>query len=192
MAAKSSLQSAHMLPPRGAAAPNGLAAPRGRGAPGSIRISYGVIAPPPSLQARDFNVGADFGASARSQSDAIDRAVSDALWLLVDELEAVEHDSLPALADPISHLLSSAAASAAEPTSILTVDEQAGANRDMLGTRSAAMMVSAQPAMLPLDRLATTVMFPTFVSGDETAAKKQKELHKEMLILQGIYTGTVD
>lgn len=131
-------------------------------------------------------------AAQRSADEESDRAVSDALWLLVDELESAPHDELPALADPVSHLRAAAAASAAEPHSIFTADETEGTAGDVLGARAVAASVCGAPPTLPTDRLATTVLFSTFANSDEAVAKKQKEMHKEMLILQGLYTGGND
>lgn len=45
---------------------------------------------------------------------------------------------------------------------------------------------------LPRDRLATTVLFNGFAVGQHTVVGQQKVLHKENLVLQGIYTGTED
>lgn len=131
-------------------------------------------------------------AAAHAADEESDRAVSDALWLLVDELEAVPHDVLPDLADPAAHLRAAAEAAAAEPTAVLTSDEREMTDGDVMGAQLTSMLVCAAPQPLPTDRLATTVMFSSFANSDEAVAKRQKELHKEMLILQGLYTGTND
>ena len=52
-----------------------------------------------------------------------------------------------------------------------------------------ALDCGGRPPVMPGDRLATTLLFPAAAAGDSEAAQRQRKLHKQNEILQGLYVG---
>ena len=84
----------------------------------------------------------------------------------------------------------------AAPPTVLPLAERScvggGAGDDVLEVQSGPALDSgaqAAAAIMPGDRIATTVAWRTAAEGETSEARRQRALHKQMLILQGLFDG---
>lgn len=64
-----------------------------------------------------------------------------------------------------------------------------GAFNDVLGLTAAAADAGIVPVVMPGDRIPSTVPFPAPAEGESSEARRQRALHKQAEVLQGLHVG---
>ena len=64
-----------------------------------------------------------------------------------------------------------------------------GSQNDVLGILGSSIDFGGSSACMPGDRIATTVIFPSAADSESKEARRQRELHKQNEILQGLHMG---
>lgn len=121
-------------------------------------------------------------------------------------IDAAREDGLGSFTRPPDHLVVSdynthdavgattSASRLPRGSDLSTEDARVGGGlcNDITGiARAVALDSSAVAVYFPYDRVATTVLFAAGAEGDSPDADRQREMHRQNLILQGAFTGEV-
>lgn len=129
-------------------------------------------------------------ASAASERDAARAALTQLEYEREASARPVELGALPALP---AYLRAGPPAPADPVPPGDALHHGGGAPADAVGlTPGSALDCGATFAVMPGDRIATTVLFPSAAGGDSVEARRQRALHKQNEILQGLHAGQKD